>query len=76
MFFQRKSGRGILSGLSYYLSQKYEENKTQRLIARSLKTTEMTVRASYRNWTKQFPDLLNLPMNQSRHVDFATKTNP
>jgi transcription initiation factor TFIIIB Brf1 subunit/transcription initiation factor TFIIB len=59
-FFSGKSEKGILSGLFYHLGQKYESVKTQHAIAQSLKTTEMTVRASYHDWIEQFPDLLNM----------------
>jgi len=59
-FFSGKSEKGILSGLLYHLSRRCKSAKTQRAIARSLKTTEMTVRASHRNWLEQFPDLLNM----------------
>jgi transcription initiation factor TFIIIB Brf1 subunit/transcription initiation factor TFIIB len=58
-FFSGKSEKGILSGLFYHLSKRYKSIKTQHVIARSLKTTEMTVRASYRDWVKHFPKLLN-----------------
>lgn len=58
-FFSGKSEKGILSGLLYYLGQKHKNIKTQHSIARSLTTTEMTVRASYRDWMEQFPDLLS-----------------
>jgi transcription initiation factor TFIIIB Brf1 subunit/transcription initiation factor TFIIB len=57
-FFSGKTEKGILSGLLYYLSQKNNSVKTQLLIARSLETTEVTVRESYRNWIQQFPHLI------------------
>jgi len=63
-FFGGKSEKGILSGLLYHLGQKYESIKTQHAIARSLRTTEMTVRASYRDWMEQFPDLLSIPTEE------------
>jgi transcription initiation factor TFIIIB Brf1 subunit/transcription initiation factor TFIIB len=58
-FFSGKSEKGILSGLFYRLGQRHKSIKTQHAIARSLKTTEMTVRASYRDWVKHFPRLFD-----------------
>jgi transcription initiation factor TFIIIB Brf1 subunit/transcription initiation factor TFIIB len=58
MFFSGKSNRGIVAGLFYCLGLSLGSFKTQREIARSLNTTEMTVRASSRDWPKQFPDLV------------------
>lgn len=58
-FFSGKSEKGILSGMFYLLSLKKKTMKTQREIARSLNTTDVTVRASYRKWLKEFPDLFS-----------------
>lgn len=60
-FFGGKSEKGILSGLLYYLGRKYRNIKTQWTIAQNLKTTEMTVRISHRNWIEQFSDIINTP---------------
>jgi transcription initiation factor TFIIIB Brf1 subunit/transcription initiation factor TFIIB len=57
-FFSGKSAKGILGGLFYHLSHRYNNVKTQKEIARCLGTTEMTVRASSRDWQEQFPDLI------------------
>jgi transcription initiation factor TFIIIB Brf1 subunit/transcription initiation factor TFIIB len=57
LFFSGKSKRGVVAGLFYCLGRSLGSFKTQREIAKSLKTTEMTVRASSRDWSKQFPDL-------------------
>jgi transcription initiation factor TFIIIB Brf1 subunit/transcription initiation factor TFIIB len=58
VFFSGKSKRGVVAGLFYCLGLSLGSFKTQRQIAQSLKTTEMTVRASSRDWQKQFPDLV------------------
>ena len=51
-FFSGKSMKGILGGLFCLLGQRYGKSKTQREIATSLNTTEVTVRASCRMWTE------------------------
>jgi transcription initiation factor TFIIIB Brf1 subunit/transcription initiation factor TFIIB len=51
-FFSGKSIKGIVGGLFYLLGQRYGNFKTQRQIATSLSTTEVTVRASCRMWTE------------------------
>ena len=56
-FFSGKSAKGIVGGLFYLLGHRYSKVKTQKEIARSLNATEMTVRASYREWLKEFPEL-------------------
>jgi transcription initiation factor TFIIIB Brf1 subunit/transcription initiation factor TFIIB len=58
-FFSGKSEKGLLSGMFYLLSLKNKAMKTQREIARSLNTTDVTVRASYRKWLKEFSDLFS-----------------
>lgn len=58
IFFSGKSKKGIVGGLFYCLGSRLSLFKTQKEIARSLGTTEMTVRASSRAWQKQFPDLV------------------
>jgi transcription initiation factor TFIIIB Brf1 subunit/transcription initiation factor TFIIB len=58
VFFSGKSKRGVVAGLFYCLGLSLGSFKTQREIARSMNTTEMTVRASSRDWPKQFPDLV------------------
>jgi hypothetical protein len=64
-FFSGKSEKGILSGLFYHLGRKHDSIKTQQTIAKSLDTTEMTVRTSYRDWIAQFPDLLTTSFRNS-----------
>jgi len=51
-FFGGKSAKGIVGGLFYLLGHQYNSIKTQREIARSLNATEVTIRASYREWVK------------------------
>lgn len=56
-FFSGKSAKGIVGGLFYLLGHRYSKVKTQKEIARSLNATDMTIRASYREWLKEFPEL-------------------
>jgi hypothetical protein len=58
-FFSGKSEKGLLSGMFYLLSLKNNAIKTQREIARSLNTTDVTVRVSYRKWLEEFPDIFS-----------------
>jgi len=51
-FFSGKSAKGILSGLFYLLGHRHDSTRTQREIAVSLNTTEVTLRASCREWAK------------------------
>jgi len=56
-FFSGKTVRGVVGGLFYLLSYKHDAIKKQKEIANQLSTTEVTVRDSYRQWLKSFPDL-------------------
>jgi hypothetical protein len=56
-FFSGKSEKGLLCGMFCLLSLKNKALKTQGEIARSLDTTDVTIRASYRKWLEEFPDL-------------------
>ena len=58
IFFSGRSKRGVVAGLFYCLGLSLGSFKTQIEIARSLSTTEMTVRAFSREWPKQFPELV------------------
>ena len=58
-FFGGKSEKGLLCGIFYLLSLKNNALKTQREIAHSLDTTDVTLRASYRKWLEEFPDLFS-----------------
>ena len=51
-FFSGKSAKGIVAGLFYLLGQRYGSIRTQRQIALGLNTTEVTIRASSREWTQ------------------------
>jgi transcription initiation factor TFIIIB Brf1 subunit/transcription initiation factor TFIIB len=57
-FFSGKSKRRVVAGLFYCLGLSLGSFKTQREIARSLNTTEVTVRVSSRYWPERFPDLV------------------
>jgi transcription initiation factor TFIIIB Brf1 subunit/transcription initiation factor TFIIB len=51
-FFSGKSAKGIVGGLFYLLGQRHGHVRTQREIAVGLNTTEVTVRASCREWAE------------------------
>jgi transcription initiation factor TFIIIB Brf1 subunit/transcription initiation factor TFIIB len=53
------SEKGLLCGIFYILNLKNKAQKTQRGIALSLNTTDVTLRASYRKWLKEFSDLFS-----------------
>jgi transcription initiation factor TFIIIB Brf1 subunit/transcription initiation factor TFIIB len=56
-FLSGKSSKSLLGGLFYLLGLRYEVTKTQKDLAEKLSTTEITIRASYRKWLDEFPDL-------------------
>ena len=49
-FFSGRSAKGIVGGLFYVLGQRNSNVRTQRQIATSLNTTEVTIRAYSRYW--------------------------
>ena len=53
-FFGGKSAKGVVGGLFYLLGRFNGNVKTQKEIAQSLGTTEMTIRAFYRIWLTPF----------------------
>jgi hypothetical protein len=53
-FFGNKSKKWILGGLFYLLGHKYGEPRTQKQIAHTLNTNEVTVRNSIQNWRTRF----------------------
>lgn len=55
-FFGSRSRKWILGGLFYLLGQRNGVARTQKQIAKSLDTNEMTIRTSYREWLAQFPE--------------------
>jgi transcription initiation factor TFIIIB Brf1 subunit/transcription initiation factor TFIIB len=57
VFFNGKSAKYVVGGLFYLLSFRYDSIRKQREIADKLGTTDVTVRASYRQWLANFPDL-------------------
>lgn len=59
VFFSGKSARRVLSGIFYLLGRKNKAKKTQKEIARSLNTTDVTVRDSYREWIGTFPNFFS-----------------
>lgn len=56
-FFSGKSSKRIVSGLFYLLGYRYNVVKKQRELAWCLGTTDVSVRASYRQWLEAFPDM-------------------
>ena len=66
IFFSGKSAKGVASGLFYHLGFVRGCPKTQAEIAKSLETTDMTVRASFRDWLNSFMDLF--PTENRRYV--------
>ena len=60
-FFSGKSMRRLVGGLFYLLGQRYGNLRTQRQIAVSFDTTEVTMRASCREWAESF-------QNHCRHA--------
>jgi hypothetical protein len=56
-FFSGKSSRGLIGGLFYLLGFRYDAEKKQKELAEKLGTTDVTIRASYRKWLEEFPDL-------------------
>lgn len=56
-FFNGKTSRGLVGGLFYLLGYKYDAVKNQKELADRLGTSDVTIRASYRSWLEEFPDL-------------------
>jgi transcription initiation factor TFIIIB Brf1 subunit/transcription initiation factor TFIIB len=63
VFFSGKSEKGLLAGIFYLLGRKNKAIKTQREIARSLNTNDVTVRSSYREWIDAFPELFDMKIS-------------
>lgn len=72
VFFSGKSEKGILSGIFYLLAMKNRIPITQRQIARRLSTTDVTVRASYRDWIENFPEFFPVKTHHTRRVSPST----
>jgi transcription initiation factor TFIIIB Brf1 subunit/transcription initiation factor TFIIB len=51
-FFSGKRAKGIVGGLFYLLGHRCGNLRTQRQIALNLNTTEVTIRASCREWAE------------------------
>jgi transcription initiation factor TFIIIB Brf1 subunit/transcription initiation factor TFIIB len=64
IFFSGKSAKRVLSGIFYLLGMKNNAKKTQKQIANTLNTNDVTVRDSYRDWLDNFPDLF-----RQKHAD-------
>ena len=54
-FFANKSRKWLLGGLFYLIGKEMNVARSQKQIARSLDTDEMTIRDSYREWLGHFP---------------------
>jgi transcription initiation factor TFIIIB Brf1 subunit/transcription initiation factor TFIIB len=78
-FFSGKSSRGLLGGLFYLLGFRYGAEKKQKELAEKLGTTDVTIRASYRKWLEEFPDLFTdvkdkiTNSNNCNHFAHSTK---
>jgi transcription initiation factor TFIIIB Brf1 subunit/transcription initiation factor TFIIB len=59
VFYNGKTSRGLISGLFYLLSYRFDSVKKQRELAWRLGTSDVTVRTSYRQWLSEFPDLFS-----------------
>jgi transcription initiation factor TFIIIB Brf1 subunit/transcription initiation factor TFIIB len=72
-FFNGKTSRCLVGGLFYLLGFKYESTKRQRELADKLGTSDVTIRASYRDWLEEFPDMFldgigKLAMDKDLHT--------
>jgi hypothetical protein len=56
-FFNGKSSKCLVGGLFYVMGFRYSSFKKQRELADKLGTTDVTIRASYKQWLETFPDL-------------------
>lgn len=56
-FFNAKSFRRIISGLFFLLGYRFNVAMSEVELAKRLGTTDVTVRASYRDWLETFPEL-------------------
>lgn len=73
-FFSGKSYRGLIGGLFYLLGFRYDAVKKQKELAERLGTTDVTIRASYRKWLEDFPDLfadVNDKITNNNHTYFT-----
>ena len=55
-FFQDKNKKWVLGGLFYLIGRKMNVTKTQKHIARCLNTSGATIRNSYLEWLRHFPE--------------------
>jgi hypothetical protein len=56
-FYNGKALKCILAGLFYILGFRYGDPKKQREICVVFQITDVTVRAFYKQWLKEFPDM-------------------
>jgi hypothetical protein len=69
-FFFGRAPRSIVCGLFYLLGFRYDVEKKQREIAKTLGTNEVTIRTSYRELLNAFPDLfLDIIGKFAQHKD-------
>lgn len=66
-FFNGKASRSLLGGLFYLLGFRFNAEMTQSEIAYLLGISEVSVRKSYRDWLKEFPQFF---------TDLTAKMNP
>lgn len=70
-FFSGKSSRGLVGGLFYLLGFRYAAVKKQKELAEKLGTTDVTIRASYRKWLEEFPELFSDVRDKIAHHKFS-----
>lgn len=74
-FFSGKTSRGLIGGLFYILGFRYGAEKKQKELAEKLGTTDVTIRAAYKNWLEEFPKLfadVNDKITNNNHNHFAS----
>ncbi len=57
VFFNGKSSKCLVGGLFYLLGFRYDAVVRQRELADKLGTSDVTIRASYKQWLETFPDV-------------------
>ncbi len=57
IFYCGRKARALVGGLFYLMGYKYDNVKKQTELADKLGTSDVTIRASYRKWLVDFPDL-------------------
>ena len=56
-FYNGRKSASLVGGLFYLLGYRFNNIKKQRELASGLGVSDVTIRASYRQWLREFPDL-------------------